>query len=409
MKKIGVNKLKISIVVVSVIVGIALIILAFAVNASTDTSSGIQTASLGSSSEMTSLSYDVISKVSDGFKTKLTLTSSECIKEIYIAELNQTIPNTRSAGFTTFEHEFSAQKGTTYNVKVVMSNLKEESKTFSIDSFLNSNRAPSTPTISKWPSESSIKKGRNVTITATSTDPDGDAVTYEWENRPAETTTYSIGSHTVRVRAVDIYGAASAWASVTFNVVNIEAARISYTFTEGNFNILGDGKQTTYSNSGYTTVLQVNGSNVDISGGSGSNGGVSLSTAIEPIYDGNYLQITYTVKNTTSSSKTIGIATHADIMINNNDSATITNSSGNTGFVMTDGTYNYKVILKNNEYVTNADTYWFGQYNNRTSNLWNNSNISSLTNTDSGMVFSWKNRTLPAYGTQTYSFVMGLE
>lgn len=58
-----------------------------------------------------------------------------------------------------------------------------------------------------------------VTFTATATDPDNDPVTYEWDGRTADDY-YPLGSHTVRVRARDSFGAYSSWAEVPFTISN---------------------------------------------------------------------------------------------------------------------------------------------------------------------------------------------
>lgn len=275
------------------------------------------------------------------------------------------------------------------------------------------NKPPTTPVISAWPEETTIKKNRNVTLTATSQDPNNDEIEYVWEGRQEETCVYDIGEHTVKVKAVDLYGAESDWQTYTFKVVDVEAATISFTLsTNGstNFNIKGNGNKTTYSDMGYSTVLKVGTSETNITNGTGSNNGVTLNTTLENINDGNYVKITYKVKNTTSEKKTIGIATHADIMINNDDRATITNISGDRGFTMTDGTYNYKVMLRNTQMVTDVDTYWFGQYGQRTSHLWDSNGITNpLTGVDSGMVYSWKDRKIAAGETQEYISIIGLE
>ena len=50
-------------------------------------------------------------------------------------------------------------------------------------------------------------------LNATCSDPDGDEVHLEWDDEYQEDGYYSIGTHTIRVRAVDEWGAASEWVS----------------------------------------------------------------------------------------------------------------------------------------------------------------------------------------------------
>lgn len=186
----------------------------------------------------------------------------------------------------------------------------------------------------------------------------------------------------------------------------------AYFMSGANFNIWGEGVQTTFGDHGYDTVLNVNGSETNILNGTGSLGGVTLKTNLSNISDGNYAKVEYEVKNTNSYSVTIGIATHADIQIANDDFAPIENLSGNRGFTMSDGNHIFRFIGRDSYGVTNVDTYWFGTYNYRTQNMWNTSytydGYSGGRELDSGMAYSWKNRTIGPGETQKYSVIIGV-
>ncbi|ETA81745.1 S-layer homology domain-containing protein [Youngiibacter fragilis] len=89
------------------------------------------------------------------------------------------------------------------------------SKTFAI-----ANSAPTAPVITRTPNGNSVAPGTPVTITAASSDPDGDPVALIWEGRNAETQTYPRGKNVVRVKAVDSTGAESPWAAIVFFVAD---------------------------------------------------------------------------------------------------------------------------------------------------------------------------------------------
>ena len=75
-----------------------------------------------------------------------------------------------------------------------------------------------------------VSRKAYVTFDATSTDPDGDPVTYEWENRVADDY-YALGAYTARVRARDSFGAYSPWADVPFEITNQAPERPAITRT----------------------------------------------------------------------------------------------------------------------------------------------------------------------------------
>ena len=205
---------------------------------------------------------------------------------------------------------------------------------------------------------------------------------------------------------------------ILLNAININTTKAitmnAYPMTDSNFNIWGDSVQTTYSDKGYFSVLNVNGTEANIKNCSGSLNGVSVQTKLSYISNGNYVKISFEATNTSGSTKTIGIATYADIQIADNDYAPITNLSGNRGFTMTDGTkYTFTFLGRNSYGVTDVDTYWFGQFQIREENKWNNSQTYVYGSTterqgDSGMAFSWKNRTIQNGEKLIFSVAIGI-
>lgn len=205
---------------------------------------------------------------------------------------------------------------------------------------------------------------------------------------------------------------------ILLNAININTTKAitmnAYPMTDSNFNIWGDSVQTTFSDKGYFSVLNVNGTEANIKNCFGSLNGVSVQTKLSYISNGNYVKISFEATNTSGSTKTIGIATYADIQIADNDYAPITNLSGNRGFTMTDGTkYTFTFLGRNSYGVTDVDTYWFGQFQIREENKWNNSQTYVYGSTterqgDSGMAFSWKNRTIQNGEKLIFSVAIGI-
>ncbi|MCI1965094.1 MAG: S-layer homology domain-containing protein [Oscillospiraceae bacterium] len=108
----------------------------------------------------------------------------------------------------------------TYTVKVRAKDTAGAYSEWVEKSFTVANSAPTRPVITRTPNGNSVAPGTPVTITAQSTDPDGDNITYVWENRPSETSTYPLGKNVVRVKAVDSTGAESPWSAIVFFVAD---------------------------------------------------------------------------------------------------------------------------------------------------------------------------------------------
>lgn len=108
----------------------------------------------------------------------------------------------------------------THTIKV---RAKDEAGVYSewvSQTFTINNSAPTTPVITRTPNGNCVAPGSTVTISASSTDPDGDTVTYIWEGRDSERQSYPLGKNVVRVKSVDATGAESPWAAIVFFVAD---------------------------------------------------------------------------------------------------------------------------------------------------------------------------------------------
>lgn len=184
-------------------------------------------------------------------------------------------------------------------------------------------------------------------------------------------------------------------------------------YTQGsNFNIWGSGVQTTFADHGYDTVLRVGSSEYNVRNGYGSGGGITCNTLLTYVSNGNYVKVTHRITNNSGSAQTVGVSTYADIQIDDDDFAPITNLAGDRGFLMTDGRYAFTFIGRNSYAVTDVDSYWFGNYEIRYENRWNNSRSFVYTNSgrrgDSGMAFAWQNRRIEPGQTLEFSALIGM-
>lgn len=129
----------------------------------------------------------------------------------------------------------------TYSVKVRAKDAWGLYSAWTTVSFTVSNSAPTTPVITRSPSGNSVSPGTAVTITASSTDADGDAITYVWDGRLAETSSsYPLGKNIVKVKAVDASGAESAWAAIIFFVADSSSGG-GMTLTSAESTIIEEG------------------------------------------------------------------------------------------------------------------------------------------------------------------------
>lgn len=177
----------------------------------------------------------------------------------------------------------------------------------------------------------------------------------------------------------------------------------------------------TYSNGGYKVAMQVGSNsamNVDCLNGTIVDG-VKFDT--EVIAQADLARVCYYITNTNDKDTTISLGIHADVMIGNNDSAPIirkVDTIGNTyGLALLDGNGAQLCVLFGSGLtgVTGVSDFWFGYYYLNNSSYAMVGNYSSGSNYmeengsyDSGMGWCWKNRTIPAGATVTFSWLVGV-
>lgn len=106
----------------------------------------------------------------------------------------------------------------THTIRVRAKDIAGAYSSWTEKTFTVTNAAP-TVTLTAEPTRT-VKDGKFlVNISATAADADGDATTLEWDNKAADNY-YTPGTHTIRVRAQDIAGAYSPWASKTFTITS---------------------------------------------------------------------------------------------------------------------------------------------------------------------------------------------
>lgn len=231
-----------------------------------------------------------------------------------------------------------------------------------------------------------------------------------------------------------VYG--TCYGSTSFNNVDTSGVVIlppkNYTVTPGGymaygptspatFDVIGryNGQliPTTYANYGYYYMTaDMNGAKVAVSG--------------SPIGGGRYVKMTYTVTAGDTAVTAGKLAVHADVMVGDNDYATVrVIKSGDKVIgisLLDENEYSYtfgaqfSLYFADSAGVTNADTYWFGHYDDRKEHAFDPLNsetashsdyeddYSALYDEDSGLAISWQNIALNPGESKSYSLTLGV-
>lgn len=190
---------------------------------------------------------------------------------------------------------------------------------------------------------------------------------------------------------------------------NLENGAVDIRGVDGNLLL-----QTTFEDVGYTTAIKYpNEDQEEITFNRNNNCYEDDNLMITPNLvfssNGDYVVVTYAVKNKTSQPVEFSLGMYADIDITSNDYAYL--SLSDTGVEMVDSNTNtvFYLACKNVPGIKNVDTVWIGHFNDRQSNLFNNSaSDAKVEGIDSGLACSWKDRTVAANSTSYYAYEIGL-
>ena len=177
----------------------------------------------------------------------------------------------------------------------------------------------------------------------------------------------------------------------------------------------------TYSNCGYDVAIQVGNNSaefLDCLNGSTVNG---VKFEADVVAQADLARVCYFITNTNDKDTIVSLGIHADVMIGNNDAAPIVrkiDTIGNTyGLALLDGNGAQLCVLFGTGLpgVTGVSDFWFGRWSLNSSPSEMVGNYSQGGNWmvengsyDSGMGWCWKNRTIPAGATVTFSWLIGV-
>lgn len=198
----------------------------------------------------------------------LTATPTRTVKEgKFFVEIKATA-NDADGDATTLEYEGTTVDNYyavgTHTIKVRAKDIAGAYSQWMEKSFTVINSAP-TVTLTTTPTRT-VKNGKFlVDIKVTANDADGDATILEYDGTTNDNY-YSVGTHTIRVRAKDIAGAYSAWLEKSFTVIN-SAPTVTLTATptrtvkNGKFFV--DIKAVANDSDGDATTLEFEGTTAD--------------------------------------------------------------------------------------------------------------------------------------------------
>lgn len=177
--------------------------------------------------------------------------------------------------------------------------------------------------------------------------------------------------------------------------------------------------KTTYGNYGFSAIVQVledgavvYGHSIDPSMGEYQfHEDVYTSYSAKLINGGSYVQLNTTVQNRGTESVVVNIGGNSDIQIAADDYAPMEVIEGGAGIRMwsqenANQQFNFYCSQVNG--TTDVDTFWMGFYNSAYNHMLEQTDLTSLSGVDSGISYSWQNRTIQPGEKKTYSVLVGL-
>ncbi len=169
--------------------------------------------------------------------------------------------------------------------------------------------------------------------------------------------------------------------------------------------------QTTYGDGGYNTVLNDGGTYYYLTavqnGVEAVYGNFGVTMKLEFVSSGYYVKVQYLVRNLTAQQQTFSLGTCSDTQIGGNDYAPLEIIDNSTLVMRDGGTAQFNIVGRNAYGVTDVSTFWIGHYSGQITNIFNNG-PTSLSGTDSGLAYSWKDIVIAPGETKTMAVLFGV-
>jgi hypothetical protein len=100
----------------------------------------------------------------------------------------------------------------------------------------------------------------------------------------------------------------------------------------------------------------------------------------------------FAIHNQAEATQSVSVALSLDLLVNGADNAPCYEFAARNGFYAMGEASRLNFYVASHPLVVDADTYWFGPYQNWSISIWNQSTWSEFSGADSAMSMSWQNR-----------------